>query len=104
MYHKFETLCEKKGITVYQACKEIGIKQSTISNVKNDIIANANYDINSDLSDMYKDAYKNGGEKQEKALRKKIDKMIKIIYKDNGKFIGNIEKGWRYYGFDSRGK
>ena len=71
------------------------------ANVKNDIIANANYDINSDLSDMYKDAYKNGGEKQEKALRKKIDKMIKIIYKDNGKFIGNIEKGWRYYGFDS---
>ena len=37
MYHKFETLCEKKGITVYQACKEIGIKQSTISNVKNDV-------------------------------------------------------------------
>ena len=53
---------------------------------------------------MYRDAYKNGGEKQEKALRKKIDKMIKIIYKDNGKFIGNIEKGWRYYGFDSGGK
>ena len=73
----------------------------SFANERNDIIASANSKINDNMESLYKTARDNGGEKQEKALRKKIDNMIKIIYKDKGKFIGSIDKGWKYYGFDS---
>ena len=35
MYSVFVQLCEKKGVSTYKVCKELGISQSTISNWKN---------------------------------------------------------------------
>ena len=35
MYSVFVQLCEKKGVSTYKVCKELGISQGTISNWKN---------------------------------------------------------------------
>jgi transcriptional regulator with XRE-family HTH domain len=34
MYEKIKNLCEKKGITIYKMCNELGISPSSISNLK----------------------------------------------------------------------
>ena len=35
MYSVFVQLCEKKGVSTYKVCKDLGISQGTISNWKN---------------------------------------------------------------------
>ena len=35
MYSVFVQLCEKKGVSTYKVCEDLGISQGTISNWKN---------------------------------------------------------------------
>lgn len=35
MYEKIKNLCEKKGISIYKMCSDLGISNSVISNLKN---------------------------------------------------------------------
>lgn len=34
LYEKVKALCEEKGVTIYQMCKEIGMGQNVVSNWK----------------------------------------------------------------------
>ena len=34
LYEKVKELCEEKGVTIYQMCKEIGMGQNVVSNWK----------------------------------------------------------------------
>lgn len=35
MYEKIKNLCDKKGISIYKMCADLGINDSVISNLKN---------------------------------------------------------------------
>lgn len=37
MYHKYETLCNERGVTSYRVAKDTGIAQSTLSDWKSGI-------------------------------------------------------------------
>lgn len=34
LHEKIKRLCDKKGVSIYQMCKDTGIKQNTVSNWK----------------------------------------------------------------------
>lgn len=64
-------------------------------------ITYANYDIKRDTEKLFGDGNTAFTPSQRKSLEKKIDNMINTIYKDNGRFVSSIDKGWKYYGFSS---
>ena len=61
----------------------------------------ANYNIFRDTRKLIDDNNSTFTESQRKTLKKKINNMVNTIYRDNGKFVSDIDKGWKYYGFSS---